>query len=385
MKNKTLALIGACGVVGMVSLSGGLWAQRDRPNVNSEKPEKPIESRTVTPRGALGDNERALVSLFENAAPSVAYITTESEIRGWFGEVGVSQGAGSGFVWDNKGHVVTNNHVVANATNVFVQLETGKEPIAATVIGKAPEYDLAVVKLNSIPAGIRPIPLGVSRELKVGQSVIAIGNPFGLNRTMTTGIVSALDRYLPTQDFAEIAGVIQTDAAINPGNSGGPLLDSAGRLIGVNSAIRSASGSSAGVGFSIPVDIVNRIVPQLIARGVASRPGIGIDPVDPGLAARWGIKGVVIASVRRGSPAAEAGLKPLKRRGNQADLGDVIVAVNGRNIDTFSTYFAELDRVGIGNVAELTITNDGKTRKERVKVIDTNRRIGVNGTNGTNA
>jgi 2-alkenal reductase len=338
----------------------------------------PVEPRPISPRGALMDGERAMVSLFENAAPSVAYITTETDVVGWFGEsVGVSQGAGSGFVWDSKGHVVTNHHVIANAKNVFVQLETGKEPIAATFVGEAPEYDLAVVKLKTIPAGIKPIPLGTSRDLKVGQSVIAIGNPFGLNRTLTTGIVSALDRYLPTQGYAEIAGVIQTDAAINPGNSGGPLLDSAGRLIGVNTAIRSASGSSAGVGFAIPVDIVNRIVPQLIARGIASRPGIGIEPADPALVARWGIKGVVIASVRRGTPAAEAGLQPLTRRGNRADLGDVIIAVNGRAIDTFSTYFAELDRVGIGNIAELTVTNDGKTRKERVKVIDTNRRAGT--------
>jgi 2-alkenal reductase len=348
-----------------------IWAERDRP----------LESRPVTPRGALNETERAMVNLFDAAAPSVAYITTETEYRrGFFSEqIGIAQGAGSGFIWDNKGHVVTNHHVIAGASRVLVQIDAGKEPVAATLVGSAPEYDLAVVKLEKIPSGIRQIPLGTSQDLKVGQSVIAIGNPFGLNRTLTTGIVSALDRYLPTQDMAEIGGiggVIQTDAAINPGNSGGPLLDSAGRLIGVNTAIRSASGSSAGVGFAIPVDTVNRIVPQLIARGIASRPGIGIEHVDPGLVARWGIKGVVIAGVRRGTPAADAGLLALTRRGNGADLGDIITGVNGRNIDTFSTYFAELDRVGIGNIAELTITNDGKTRKIRVKVIDTNRRTG---------
>ena len=339
--------------------------------------QSPLVPRAITPRGALLEHERTMVSLFENAAPSVAYITTENEVRGFFGEVGISQGAGSGFVWDSLGNVVTNNHVIAGARRVLVQLETGKEPIAASFVGAAPEYDLAVVKLERIPAGIKPIPLGASRDLKVGQSVIAIGNPFGLNRTLTTGVVSALDRYLPTQNFAEIAGVIQTDAAINPGNSGGPLLDSAGRLIGVNTAIRSSSGSSAGVGFSIPVDIVNRIVPQLIARGVAARPGIGIEPADPNLVARSGIKGVVIASVMRGTPAADAGLKGLVRRGNRSELGDVITAVNGRNIDTFSTYFAELDRVGIGNTAELTVTNDNKTRTVKVRVIDTNRRTGA--------
>jgi 2-alkenal reductase len=367
MKKNLIVLAIILTTAFLAATSSLIWAQRDRP----------LEPRSITPRGALMDGERAMVSLFENAAPSVAYITTENEVRGWFGEVGVAQGEGSGFVWDNRGHVVTNYHVIAGAKSVSVILVNDKEPIEATLVGEAPEYDLAVVKLKTIPNGIRPIPLGTSRDLKIGQSVIAIGNPFGLNRTLTTGVVSALDRYLPTQGAVEISGVIQTDAAINPGNSGGPLLDSAGRLIGVNTAIRSASGSSAGVGFSIPVDIVNRIVPQLIARGVAARPGIGIEPLDPNLVARRGLKGVVIAVVRPGTPAAQAGLKPLTQRGNRFELGDIITAVNGRNIDTFSNYFAELDRVGIGNTAELTVTNDGKTRKVNVKVIDTNRRGGV--------
>ena len=256
----------------LATFAPSLWAQRDRP----------LEPRQVTPRGALLEQEKSLVSLFENAAPSVAYLTTETRVRrGFFGEqVGVAQGAGSGFVWDNRGHIVTNHHVVANVVpgrdKVLVKLDSGKEPILAEVVGSSPTYDLAVVRLTSVPPGIKPLPIGVSKDLKVGQSVIAIGNPFGLSRTLTAGIISALDRYLPTDEYAEIAGGIQTDAAINPGNSGGPLLDSAGRLIGVNQQIRSASGSSAGVGFAIPVDTVNRIVPQLIATGIASFPGIGI-------------------------------------------------------------------------------------------------------------
>jgi 2-alkenal reductase len=219
---------------------------------------------------------------------------------------------------------------------------------------------------------LKPIPLGTSRDLKIGQSVIAIGNPFGLSRTLTAGIISALDRYLPTQEFAEVAGAIQTDAAINPGNSGGPLLDSSGRLIGVNSAIRSNSGSSSGVGFSIPVDLVNRIVPQLIARGYAASPGIGIVPFNPIIVAQNGIKGVVIEQVRARSPAAAAGLKPLVRR--TGELGDVITAVNGRNVETLSTFVAELDRVGVGNTAEITVQRDGKLRKEHVRVVDTNQK-----------
>lgn len=340
------------------------WAQAD----------KTPQPRPVAPRGALLEQERTLVNLFEQAAPSVAYITTENLVRrGFFGELGVSQGSGSGFVWDNRGHVVTNYHVVANAEKVLVQLDQGREPIAAEVIGSAPAYDLAVVRLSAIPLTIRALPLGSSKDLRVGQSVIAIGNPFGLTRTLTTGIISALDRYMPTQGYAEIAGVIQTDAAINPGNSGGPLLDSAGRLIGVNSAIRSASGSSAGVGFAIPADMVNRIVPQLIARGRAALPGIGIDRVDPSLVARYGIKGVVVSAVLPGTPAAEISLKPLDRR--SGELGDVITAVDGKSIDTFSTYFAELDRVGIGNLVELTITRDGRERKVKLRIIDSNLRL----------
>lgn len=326
------------------------------------------QPRAVAPRGPLLESERSLVSLFESAAPSVAYITTQRVERDFFfGTQEVSQGAGSGFVWDTQGHVVTNAHVVAGATGALVQLDTGN-PIPADFVGGAAEYDLAVLKLKQVPKDIRPIPLGSSKDLKIGQSVIAIGNPFGLSRTLTQGIVSALDRELPTAGFREVAGVIQTDAAINPGNSGGPLLDSAGRLIGVNTAIRSASGSSAGVGFAIPVDLVNRIVPALISRGVAPVPGIGITPISPQQVARAGINGVVIADVERGSPAAQAGLKALDRR--TGELGDVIVGVNGKAIPTLSTFVNELDRAGIGNTVELTVKRDNKERKLRVKVID---------------
>ena len=324
------------------------------------------EPRPVSPRAALPEGERAVVDLFHNAAPSVAYITTEVlQQSGWY--VTAAQGAGSGFVWDGAGHVVTNNHVVEGARKVTVQLDAG-DPIPATVIGRAPEYDLAVVRLSRPPKDLRPLPLGSSRDLKVGQSVFAIGNPFGLQRTLTHGIVSALDRELPTSGYREVAGVIQIDAAINPGNSGGPLLDSAGRLIGVNSAIRSASGSSAGVGFSIPVDLVNRIVPSLISRGRAPIPGIGIVPYAPEIVARAGIRGIVIEGVRPGSPAAKAGLRAANPRSD--DVGDVIVAVNGRLTETPSQFANELDRVGIGRDAELTVVRAGKDRKVPVRVVD---------------
>ncbi len=225
-----------------------------------------------------------------------------------------------------------------------------------------------MVRLSRVPKDLRPIPLGSSGELRIGQTVYAIGNPFGLQRTLTRGLVSALNRELPTTDYREVLGVIQTDAAINPGNSGGPLLDSAGRLIGVNSAIRSASGSSSGIGFAIPADLVNRVVPALISRGHAPLPGIGITPVRPDLVARAGLSGVVLAEVGRGSPAAKAGLVALDRR--NGSLGDVITAVNGRKVETVSDFVAELERAGIGATVDLTVSRSERERRVSVKVID---------------
>ncbi len=352
------ALILGAAALGLALVAASQWAgaARDKP-----------EPRDIAARGPLLSPEQAMINLFQTAAPSVAYITTEViHNAGLFGAE-VARGAGSGFVWDAAGHIVTNNHVVEGATRVYVQLDAG-DPIEAKVVGASAEYDLAVVRLLHKPRGLRPIDLGTSGDLKIGQMVYAIGNPFGLQRTLTHGIVSALDRELPTSYGREIAGVIQTDAAINPGNSGGPLLDSAGRLVGVNTAIRSESGSSAGIGFAIPVDLVNRVVPSLIARGRAPLPGIGITPVRPDLVERAGIAGVVIAEVRRGTPAAEAGLKPLNQK--TGNLGDVIVAINGKRIDGLSGFVAELGRLGVDATAELTVVRDDKERKVRVRIIE---------------
>ncbi|HEX7156602.1 MAG TPA: trypsin-like peptidase domain-containing protein [Burkholderiaceae bacterium] len=356
---KPLSWVLACGLIlalGGVMVSGQTASR--------------AEARSVTPRGPLAPDELATVNLFENAAPSVAYITTEIVRPTGFFTAQVGNGAGSGFIWDAAGHVVTNNHVIEGATKVKVQLDAG-DPIDARVVGASPEYDLAVIKLARVPRDIKPIAIGTSHDLRIGQSVYAIGNPFGLQRTLTRGIVSALDRELPTNGNREVAGVIQTDAAINPGNSGGPLLDSAGRLVGVNSAITSESGSSAGIGFAIPVDLVNRVVPSLITRGRAPLPGIGINPVQPELVERAGISGVVIAEVRPGTPAAQVGLKPMNPR--TGNLGDVIVGVNGKHVETLSTFIAELARAGIDSPVELTVVRDDKERKVRVKVIEVGR------------
>jgi 2-alkenal reductase len=239
--------------------------------------------------------------------------------------------------------------------------------VSARLVGTAPWADLAVIKLDTVPGGLRPIPVGRSADLLVGQSVYAIGNPFGLSRSLTTGVISALDRRLPTTDGREVAGVIQTDAAVNPGNSGGPLVDSAGRLIGVNTAILAPTGSFTGVGFAIPVDTVNRIVPELIRDGRARLPGIGIVPVPEQVANRRGIRGVVVQAVREGSGAAEAGLQGLDADGR---IGDIIVAVNGRPVATVADLALALERSGIGNSARLTLVRGRERLDVDVKVED---------------
>jgi 2-alkenal reductase len=320
--------------------------------------------RAVTPRGDLADIEKSIVSLFETAAPSVVYISTED-----VGALGESKpgGAGSGFVWDAAGHIVTNFHVVDNARRVLVRLNSG-ESVAARIVGVAPNYDLAVLKLNETRSLLQPIPIGTSVELKVGQSIYAIGNPFGLHRTLTTGVISALNRHLPTEGGREIAGVIQTDAAINPGNSGGPLLDSAGRLIGVNTAIISGSGASSGIGFAVPVDTVNRAVPALIRDGKVPIPGLGIAIASEEVGARLGFAGVLIEKVRPGSTAEKAGLRGTDRYARR--LGDIITQVNGQPVASLAELATALEQHEIGSTVTLTILRDGQKLQVLVGVMD---------------
>ena len=325
-----------------------------------------FEPRTVSVRADLAGDERRTIELFRAVAPSVVSIQTSAGPNPMSQEGG--GGSGSGFVWDRAGHIVTNNHVIENATEIGVVLEDGRTR-PARVVGTAPWADLAVLRLASAPDGLTPITPGRSADLVVGQSVYAIGNPFGLARTLTTGIISALDRRLPTAAGRVVAGVIQTDAAINPGNSGGPLVDSTGRLIGVNTAILAPSGAFAGVGFAIPVDTVSRIVPALVSRGRAPLPGIGITTISEELAARAGIKGVIVHGVRPGSAAANAGLQGLDDRG---ELGDIIVAVGGKPVASTADMSLALEAVGIGNRARLTVQRDGRSREVEVTVQDLN-------------
>src|ERR1700730_17439045 len=285
--------------------------------------------RPVEPRGSLAEAERTAIEIFDRVSPSVVQVVARPAAAGAPGldEEGVQ--SGTGFIWDTSRHVVTNSHVVAGTSEIMVRLASG-EMVLAKPMGVTENYDLAVLRLS----GIRPLPpavsIGTSADLKVGQWAFAIGNPFGLDQSLTTGVISALKRRLPTSAGREIANVIQTDAAINPGNSGGPLLDSAGRLIGVNTAIFSPSGANAGIGFAIPVDLVNRIAPELIRNGRVPTPGIGIVADDEMLAARLGIEGVVVVRTVPGSPAERAGLQGVNTATGQ--IGDVVVAANGKPV-----------------------------------------------------
>jgi 2-alkenal reductase len=323
----------------------------------------------VTPRGDLAEFEKTSIGIFRAAAPSVAFISTIREERDIFGTGRVSAGTGSGFVWDKAGHVLTNAHVVSGADQVFVRFGS-ERPLVARVVGASPEYDLAVLRIASPPFALTPLPIGSSSDLQVGQQVYAIGNPFGLDRTLTTGVISALDRTLPTATGREITGVIQTDAAINPGNSGGPLLDSAGRLIGVNTAIASSTGVYAGIGLAVPVDTVNRVVPQLLARGVVARPGIGIAAASQEVAAQIGQKGVIVIETTPGGPADRAGIVGADLQ--RGILGDIIVAVNGVEVGSVAELAQQLEKIGIGGTAELTVVRNGQARRVAVVVADLN-------------
>jgi 2-alkenal reductase len=270
-------------------------------------------------------------------------------------------------LWDGYGHVVTNFHVIQGAQSIQVRLDTG-EAIRATYVGGSPDHDLAVIRLRSTPDSIRPIPVGTSTDLAVGQAVFAIGNPFGLARTLTTGVISALDRRLPTAGGREVVGVIQTDAAINPGNSGGPLIDSAGRLIGVNTAIISGSGSFAGIGFAVPVDVVNRVVPKLITNGKVPRPGIGIIVLDEEVAAGLGVLGVVIDRVVPGSEAERVGLQGIDYRNRI--LGDIIVAAGNQEVKNIDEFIRFLDNYAIGQSILIDVRRGDQIRTVEVKIMD---------------
>ncbi len=328
----------------------------------------PAEPRPVTPRGDLAADEKATIELFRRASPSVVFITTLARQQGFFEIQEVPQGAGSGFIWDAEGHVVTNFHVIQGASAARVSLHDRSE-WPATLVGVAPDQDLAVLQIRAPKEKLVPILVGTSRDLQVGQKVFAIGNPFGLDFTLTTGIVSALGRSIPALTGRRIDDVVQTDAAINPGNSGGPLLDSAGRLIGVNTQIASPSGASAGVGFAVPVDTVNRVVPQLVAHGRVVRPHLGISAGNEQALRRAGIQGVLVMSVAEGSPAASAGLRGTSRTADGSlVLGDIVQAVDGQEVASIDELYAALERHQPGDVVKVRVLRDGRPLEVDVKL-----------------
>lgn len=347
----------------LAGLIAGVWLSRTPALaahlVPPAQPTTPTpEARPVAPRADLGEGEQRNIRLFEDASPSVVYITSVA-LQAEFFSRDISQiplGTGSGFIWDEAGHIITNFHVIQNADAARVTL-SDRTTWEAKLIGVAPEKDLAVLKIDAPAEKLRALAVGASHDLRVGQAVFAIGNPFGLDQTLTTGIISALGREIEAADRTPIRDVIQTDAAINPGNSGGPLLDSAGRLIGVNTAIRSPSGGSAGIGFAIPVDAVNWVVPELIAYGKLRRPSLDLEVANPYVTRRLGIDGgLLVLDIVPGGAAARAGLVPTTRtRRGEISLGDLITALDGQPVRAAGDLRLALERKQPGDTVQVTI------------------------------
>ncbi|MCA9267878.1 MAG: trypsin-like peptidase domain-containing protein, partial [Planctomycetales bacterium] len=327
--------------------------------------------RTVTPAGNLADDEKATIDLFRNCSQSVVYITTVAVRRDRFNfnPVEIPRGTGSGFIWDEEGHIVTNFHVVSEATRQEDQIRVtlaDQSTRRAEIIGVAPDNDLAVLRIEGGAASLPPIPVGASSDLQVGQKVLAIGNPFGLDQTLTTGVISGLGREITADNGRTIFDVIQTDAAINPGNSGGPLLDSSGRMIGVNTAIYSPSGAYAGIGFAIPVDTVNRVVPQLLRHGQVVRPGFGIQIANDQIGRQLGIEGVLVLEVQPDSAAAAAGFRSTSIDDQeQILLGDIVTAIDGQAIRTSDDLFKILDRRNVGDTVQVRLLRAARTAEEQ--------------------
>lgn len=339
------------------------------PPLGAQHPSSPDIPSRPTPSlpSDLSPDELSTIAVFERATRSVVFIANTALRRSLFSlnVFEVPQGSGSGFIWDRDGHIVTNFHVVYGADAITVTLADRSEH-RARVVGLDPDHDLAVLQIRAPAEVLVPVTVGTSRSLRVGQKVLAIGNPFGLDHSLTTGVVSALGRTIKSMTDRTIDGVIQTDAAINPGNSGGPLLDSAGRLIGINTQIISPSGAFAGIGFAVPVDTVNRIVPQLIKYGRIIRPGLGITLLPDEIAARLGIRGAVVGRVRPGGPADRAGLRGTHETVTGVALGDILVRIDGRQIETADDLLSVLEQHQVGDRVTVEFLRNG--RRQQVTV-----------------
>jgi S1-C subfamily serine protease len=343
---------------------GLIWLLGNRQQGSMRNPD--AVPRAITPRGDLAADERTTIELFRAVSPAVVYITTLTRDIFSLNLLELPQGAGSGFVWDQDGHIITNFHVIRGASGARVTL-ADHSVWDAQLVGVAPDQDLAMLYIPAPKSSLQPIAVGTSADLLVGQKVFAIGNPFGLDQTLTTGVISALGREITAVTGRTISGVVQTDAAVNPGNSGGPLLDSAGRLIGVNTAIYSPSGGSAGIGFAVPVDTVNRVAPQLIRHGRITRPGLGVRLADDTTARRLGLKGALIIQVDKGTAAAAAGLRGTRRDTNgRLLLGDVIVGIATDAVGSSGDLMNALDKRAVGETVAVDIVRDGNRQTVQV-------------------
>ena len=333
---------------------------------------------------SLASDEQNNIEVYKTIAPGVVYIQSTTIVRDFFGLFSEPvEGAGSGSIIDDQGDILTNYHVIANAEKLTVSFGGGKN-YPAKVVGRDPDTDLAVIRLLESPKEqMTVVPLGDSDRLIVGQKVLAIGNPFGLDRTLTTGVISGLQRPIRAQNGRQIEGAIQTDASINPGNSGGPLLDSHGRMIGINSQIESPSGASAGVGFAIPVNIAKRIVPQLVRNGYVQRPKLGINPRDvESLSGQVRLPvsyGVLIWAVQPGGAAANAGLRGLVQTENgDVELGDIIIAIDGEKVSNNDELLKILDKHQVGETVSVQIMRNGRAMTVSVKLMEApQRRQGI--------
>ena len=336
---------------------------------NKENPTA-IATEETTPV-FLTNDEQNNISVFKSASPSVVFVTNTQLRRQRFSlnVMEIPRGSGTGFIWDESGLIVTNFHVVQGANKITIELQSNKS-YQATIVGSAPEKDIALLKIDAPDEDLQPLPLGDSTSLAVGRKVLAIGNPFALDTTLTVGVVSALGREIKSITNRTIKNVIQTDAAINPGNSGGPLLNSNGQLVGVNTAIYSPTGASAGIGFAIPVNAVKVIVPQLIEHGKLIRPVLGIETLTDYWTRRLRVKGVAILSVREGLPAAKAGMVGVRedRRG-KIHLGDVIIAINGQNVINEDSLLNQLEKFSPGDNVKVTTLKDEKIHNYNVQLV----------------
>jgi S1-C subfamily serine protease len=330
-----------------------------------------MESRPITPRGDLSDDEKSTIQIFREASPSVVHITTLSRQpdRLNFNILEIPEGTGTGFIYDDAGHVVTNFHVIRNAHAAKVML-ADNSTWDARLVGYEPDKDIAVLKISAPPGRLKKVAIGTSADLQVGQKVFAIGSPFGLDQTLTTGVISGLGRQIESVSGRPIEGVIQTDAAINPGNSGGPLLDSAGRLIGVNTMIVSPSGAFSGVGFAVPVDIVNQIVPELIRSTRLEKGTLGIKAFDDSIARRVGVtKGALVDRVYENSGAAAAGILPTYLDSDDViHLGDIVIELAGKAINVAGDIPKALEGRKPGEEVTITVVRRGKTLTLNVRL-----------------